>query len=109
MISYICLKEVVYCENQKPCASFGRRSVLFLSLAAAMGGFLFGYDTAVINGGEQQIQSVWNLSSFVHGLVMISALWGTVIGAMCGGKVCDRIGRKERLWRISLLLCVSAL
>ena len=109
MISYICLKEVVYCENQKPCASFGRRSVLFLSLAAAMGGFLFGYDTAVINGGEQQIQSVWNLSSFVHGLVMSSALWGTVIGAMCGGKVCDRIGRKERLWRISLLLCVSAL
>ena len=77
----------MYCENQKPCASFGRRSVLFLSLAAAMGGFLFGFDTAVINGGEQQIQSVWNLSSFVHGLVMSSALWGTVIGAMCGGKM----------------------
>ena len=36
--------------------------IWFLSLAAAMGGFLFGYDTAVINGGEQQIQSVWSLS-----------------------------------------------
>ena len=85
------------------------RSVLFLSLAAAMGGFLFGYDTAVINGGEQQIQSVWNLSSFVHGLVMSSALWGTVIGAMCGGKVCDRIGRKPTLFWVGVLYSVSAI
>ncbi|MBQ2628425.1 MAG: sugar porter family MFS transporter [Kiritimatiellae bacterium] len=85
------------------------RSVLFLSLAAAMGGFLFGYDTAVINGGEQQIQSVWNLSSFVHGLVMSSALWGTVIGAMCGGKGCDRIGRKPTLFWVGVLYSVSAI
>ena len=85
------------------------RSVVFLSLAAAMGGFLFGYDTAVINGGEQQIQSVWNLSSFVHGLVMSSALWGTVIGAMCGGKVCDRIGRKPTLFWVGVLYSVSAI
>ena len=83
--------------------------VVFLSLTAAMGGFLFGYDTAVINGGEQQIQSVWNLSSFVHGLVMSSALWGTVIGAMCGGKVCDRIGRKPTLFWVGVLYSVSAI
>ena len=56
--------------------SGGGGRILFLAMAAAMGGFLFGYDTAVINGGEQQIQSVWGLSSFVHGLVMSSALWG---------------------------------
>ena len=85
------------------------RSVMFLSLAAAMGGFLFGYDTAVINGGEQQIQSAWSLSSFVHGLVMSSALWGTVIGAMCGGKVCDRIGRKPTLFWVGVLYSVSAI
>ena len=85
------------------------RSVVFLSLAAAMGGFLFGYDTAVINGGEQQIQSAWNLSSFVHGLVMSSALWGTVVGAMCGGKVCDRIGRKPTLFWVGVLYSVSAI
>ncbi len=101
----------MYCGNQKLCSSFDgkERSELFLSLAAAMGGFLFGYDTAVINGGEQQIQSVWNLSSFVHGLVMSSALWGTVIGAMCGGKVCDRIGRKPTLFWVGVLYSVSAI
>ena len=73
-----------------------------------MGGFLFGYDTAVINGGEQQIQSVWGLSSFVHGLVMSSALWGTVIGAAFGGKVCDMIGRKPTLFWVGVLYLVSA-
>ena len=82
--------------------------ILFLAMAAAMGGFLFGYDTAVINGGEQQIQSVWNLSSFVHGLVMSSALWGTVIGAAFGGKVCDRIGRKPTLFWVGVLYLSSA-
>ena len=81
---------------------------LFLSFVAAMGGFLFGYDTAVINGGEQQIQSAWGLSAFVHGLVMSSALWGTVIGALCGGRVCDRIGRKRTLFGVGMLYLVSA-
>lgn len=80
----------------------------FLSLAAAMGGFLYGYDTAVINGGEQQIQSVWSLSSVMHGWVMSSALWGTVIGAMSGGKICDRLGRKPTLFWVGVFYFVSA-
>ena len=80
----------------------------FLSLSAAMGGFLFGYDTAVINGGEQQIQSVWALSSVMHGWVMSSALWGTVIGALLGGRVCDRLGRKPTLLAVGVLYLVSA-
>ena len=80
----------------------------FLSLAAAMGGFLFGYDTAVINGGEQQIQSAWSLSSVMHGWVMSSALWGTVIGALSGGRVCDRLGRKPTLFWVGVLYLISA-
>ena len=73
-----------------------------------MGGFLFGYDTAVINGGEQQIQSVWSLSSFMHGLVMSSALWGTVAGAAFGGRFTDAVGRKKALLCVSVLYFVSA-
>ena len=80
----------------------------FLALAAAMGGFLFGYDTAVINGGEQQIQSAWSLSSMMHGWVMSSALWGTVIGALSGGRVCDRLGRKPTLFGVGVLYLLSA-
>ena len=80
----------------------------FLSLVAAMGGFLFGYDTAVINGGEQQIQSVWGLSSFMHGLVMSSALWGTVAGAIGGGRFTDAVGRKRALTCVGVLYLVSA-
>ena len=82
--------------------------LLFLAFAAAMGGFLFGYDTAVINGGEQQIQQVWNLSGLLHGWVMSSALWGTVLGALFGGKVCDRLGRKPTLFWVGVLYLVSA-
>ena len=80
----------------------------FLSLVAAMGGFLFGYDTAVINGAEQQIQSGWSLSSLLHGWVMSAALWGTVAGALCGGKVTDRFGRKWTLFGVGVLYLVSA-
>ena len=65
----------------------------FLSLAAAMGGFLFGYDTAVINGGEQQIQSVWSLSSVMHGWVIRSSLWCTVIGGLSVVLLCGRLVR----------------
>ena len=85
-----------------------RGKLWFLSLAAAMGGFLFGYDTAVINGGEQQIQNLWNLSSTVHGWVMSAALWGTVLGALAGGTVTDRLGRKPTLFGVGVLYLVSA-
>lgn len=82
--------------------------IWFLALVAAMGGFLFGYDTAVISGAEQQIQGVFKLSSFMHGLVMSSALWGTVIGALFGGKIADRVGRKPTLLFVGAFYLISA-
>lgn len=82
--------------------------LLFLAFAAAMGGFLFGYDTAVINGGEQQIQRLWGLSGALHGCVMSSALWGTVLGALFGGRITDRLGRKPTLFWVGVFYLVSA-
>lgn len=86
-----------------------KRRVWFLALTAALGGFLFGFDTIVINGAEQDIQRLWGLSGTMHGWVVSSALWGTVAGALVGGWISDRLGRKPTLCVVGLLYFVSAL
>lgn len=83
--------------------------VLFLSITAALGGFLFGFDTAVISGAERDIQSLWNLSDLKHGMAVAIALYGTVIGALFGGIPADRLGRKTSLLWIGLFYFVSSL
>jgi sugar porter (SP) family MFS transporter len=84
------------------------RYVFFISITAALGGFLFGFDTAVISGGERAIQEIWQLSDWVHGLAIASALYGTVIGALFGGIPADRFGRKKSLLWIGLFYFISA-
>jgi len=83
--------------------------ILFWSITVALGGFLFGFDTAVISGAEMDIQKVWGLTSTQHGLTVSIALIGTVIGALLGGIPSDRIGRKMTLFWIAVLYLVSAL
>lgn len=80
-----------------------------LALIAALGGFLFGFDTIVINGAEQDIQRFWRLSSTMHGCVVSSALWGTVGGALVGGWIADWIGRRMTLCIVGWMYFVSAL
>ncbi len=79
------------------------------SITVALGGFLFGFDTAVISGAEQQIQAQWALTDGIHGLAVAIALYGTVLGAMLGGIPSDRIGRKQTLFWVGVLYLVSAL
>lgn len=83
--------------------------VLFLSVTAALGGFLFGFDTAVISGAERDIQVIWQLSDWSHGLAVAMALYGTVIGALFGGIPADKFGRKVSLFWIGILYLVSAI
>lgn len=84
--------------------------ISFWSFTVAVAGFLFGFDTAVISGADQPIQHIWQTSPLFHGLfVMSSALWGTVIGALCGSYPCDKYGRKATLIFIGILYFVSAL
>lgn len=85
-----------------------KAKIWFLAITAALGGFLFGFDTIVINGAEKDIQSLWNLSGALHGWVISSALWGTVIGSLAGGRVSDRFGRKPTLLGVGVLYFVSA-
>ena len=84
--------------------------LLYASVVAALAGFLFGFDTAVISGADKPIQLLWNTSPLFHGtFIMSMALWGTVIGALAGGIPCDRYGRKNTLIAIGVLYLVSAL
>lgn len=83
--------------------------VLFLSVTAALGGFLFGFDTAVISGAERDIQELWKLSDWSHGLAVAMALYGTVIGALFGGIPADKYGRKASLLWIGVFYLVSAM
>lgn len=85
-----------------------RAKIWFLVLTAALGGFLFGFDTIVINGAEQDIQRIWHLSGQMHGWVVSSALWGTVLGSLFGGFMSDRLGRKKTLFWVGVLFFVSA-
>lgn len=82
--------------------------ILFWSVTSALAGFLFGFDTVVISGAEQTIQSLWHLSPTMHGLAMGSALYGTVLGSLLGGWPTDRFGRKATLLSIGLLYVISA-
>lgn len=82
--------------------------LLMCAVIAALGGFLFGFDTVVISGAEQTIQSLWGLSATVHGLTISMALWGTVIGSLFGGWPTEKVGRKKTLIGIGFLYLVGA-
>lgn len=86
-----------------------KQRLFFWSLTAALGGFLFGFDTAVISGVEQSLQSLWKLSVWEHGLTVSIALIGTVLGSMLGGIPAERLGRKKTLFWIAVLYLMASL
>jgi len=84
--------------------------VFKISLISALAGFLFGFDTVVISGADQQLQSLWVTSDLFHGtFVMSMALWGTVLGAIFASYPCNYFGRKNTLIGIGILYLISAL
>ncbi len=83
--------------------------VLIWSVILALGGFLFGFDTAVISGVEKKIQVLFSLSPFWHGFTIASALIGTVAGALLTGAPTDRYGRKPVLFVVAFLFFISAI
>lgn len=87
-----------------------QKNIVFTwSLVIALGGFLFGFDTAVISGAEKAIQEYWTLGVFEHGLTVSIALIGTVVGALVGAYPSDKFGRKKTLFIIAALYLFSAL
>lgn len=80
-----------------------------ISLAAAMGGFLFGFDTSVINGAINAMSSQFGIDGFLQGFAVSSALLGCVIGAWFSGTVATRIGRVKTMLIAAVLFLASAI
>ncbi len=83
--------------------------ILFLTSVAALGGFLFGYDTAVISGTTDFLQERFGLSDFELGWACASALIGCIIGSAAAGYFSDRFGRRKILIVAAILYTISAI
>ncbi len=79
------------------------------TLIAALGGLLFGFDTAVISGTTQWLKNVFSLTPFWLGFTVASALIGTIIGSIIVGKPADRFGRRNILFVLAVFYFISAL
>jgi SP family sugar:H+ symporter-like MFS transporter len=89
----------------KPKTSF----VILIACAAALGGFLFGFDTAVINGAVAALQQAFNTSSGMTGFAVSSALLGSALGAFMAGSLADRRGRVQTMIVASVMFTLSAI
>jgi SP family sugar:H+ symporter-like MFS transporter len=83
-------------------------TAVLLASVAALGGFLFGYDTAVINGAVTAIDHEYDASSLALGLTVSSALLGSAVGALSAGRLADRYGRLYAMRVAAVLFLVSA-
>lgn len=79
------------------------------TVVAALGGLLFGFDTAVISGTTAALRQTYQLSPGLLGVTVASALWGTVLGAMLAGLPGERYGRRDSLRVMAILYLISAL
>ena len=87
-----------------------KNNVLIWSVTVALAGFLFGFDTIVINGADKPVQALWQTNDWFHStFIMAMALWGPVIGALFGGIPTQKLGRKKTLFWIGILYLVSAI
>lgn len=86
-----------------------RARVIGLSLAAALGGFLFGFDSSVINGAVQALQKQFNMSSGELGFAVASALLGCAVGAFLAGRLADAFGRVRVMTIGGLLFFASSI
>ncbi len=86
-----------------------RSYLLFIASTAALGGFLFGYDTAVISGTISLVKEKFALDAVMEGWFVSSALVGCIVGVAVTGELADRFGRKHSLIASSLLFSLSAI
>lgn len=85
------------------------RTVIECTVVAALGGLLFGFDTAVIAGLTAALSNVFHLTASSLGFTVAIALWGTIAGAAAAGWAGDRFGRRDSLRALACMFIVSSL
>ncbi len=96
-------------KASSPVRSAGsRKTVITSTVIAALGGLLFGFDTAVISGTTSALETEFSLNNASLGFTVAIALIGTIIGALIIGKPADKFGRKHTLLGIAVFYFVSA-
>ncbi len=83
--------------------------VLRSAIVAALGGLIFGFDTAVISGTTEDLERVFGISGFTLGFTVATALIGTIVGALGAGRPVDLFGRKKVLYTIGVLYLIGAI
>ena len=83
--------------------------VVFMAVVAAIGGILFGYDTAVISGTTEMVKSQFSLTSGGEGWYVGCALIGSIAGVLCAGALSDYLGRKKTMLISAALFSISAI
>ena len=86
-----------------------KNNITFLAIIAALGGFLFGYDTAIISGTIGLVKTQFNLSAVMEGWYVSSALVGTILGVSVAGILSDKFGRKNMLLMSGMFFALSAI
>ncbi|RED47490.1 sugar porter family MFS transporter [Seonamhaeicola sediminis] len=87
----------------------GNSFLVFIAVTASVGGFLFGYDTAVVSGTIGLVKAQFELDAIMEGWFVSSALVGCIGGVLVAGELSDRIGRKKTLILSGFLFSLSAL
>ncbi|MFC8180056.1 MFS transporter [Rhodococcus sp. 14-2470-1b] len=80
-----------------------------IAVIATFGGLLFGYDTGVINGALEPLRDDLSLTSFTEGFVVSILIFGAAIGALVGGRLSDRYGRRHNIIMLALVFMVGTL
>lgn len=85
------------------------RYLIKVTIIGALGGLLFGYDTAVISGAIGFLETKFTLDTTMKGWAVSSAIWGCIIGVAVAGYIADKIGRKKTLLITAFLFAISAI
>ncbi len=96
-------------EINKDSKSYNLPKVIFMAFVAAIGGFLFGFDSGVINGTVDALQSAFNSDAAGTGFNVASVLLGCSVGAFFAGTLADKFGRKPMMLTAAMVFIISAM